>query len=611
MSPETLLFPVVVPAAAGLLSLALARRERASGTVLVAGMLANLWAAAAVFRSGLALTIPLGGFDLALGFRVDALSSFVVLAAAVLGLLVSLFTARFMQGRRHAGVFFGFFLLTVAMVNGAALADHLITLLFFWEAMMVSLYVLIAVGHPGAWRTAVKAFFISGVTDLCMMAGIALVARQAGTLVISEVHLGTAGLSGLAFVLLAVGATSKAGSMPFHSWIPDAAVDAPAPFMALVPGILEKLLGVYFLARISLDMFTIGHGWASTMLMTLGAVTILLAVLMALVQKDYKRLLSFHAISQVGYMILGIGTGTTVGIVGGLFHMVNHAMYKGTLFLTGGAVERQAGTTDLRKLGGLAARMPVTFLCFLVAALSISGVYPFNGFFSKELVYDGALERGLVFYLAAAGGSFLTAASFLKLGHAAFFGKARVPAGEVKEAPFAMLVPMLGIAGLCVFFGVANHLPLQELVVPAVASHLEPGHHLGGLVPAAWGLVAVTFAVQLAAVAHHVFGVKRSGSALGAADHIHHAPVARQLYDAAERRRLDPYELAVAGLRGFARAAMAIDRAVDFAYERVVTALAEGGSALLRRAHTGSHAMYLAWSLAGLAAIVAYFVGGF
>jgi NADH:ubiquinone oxidoreductase subunit 5 (subunit L)/multisubunit Na+/H+ antiporter MnhA subunit len=310
-------------------------------------------------------------------------------------------------------------------------------------------------------------------------------------------------------------------------------------------------------------------------------------------------------------MILGIGTGTTVGIVGGLFHMVNHAMYKGTLFLTGGAVERQAGTTDLQKLGGLAARMPVTFLCFLVAALSISGVYPFNGFFSKELVYDGALERGLVFYLAAAGGSFLTAASFLKLGHAAFYGRPRVGAAEVKEAPFAMLVPMLGIAALCVFFGVANHLPLNELVIPAVAKHVEGGHHLGGLVPATWGLAAITLAVQLAAVAHHVFGVRRSGSALGAADHIHHAPLARQLYDAAERRRFDPYELALAGLRGFARAAMAVDRAIDFTYERVVAGIAVGGSALLRRAHTGSHALYLAWSLAGLAAIIAYFVGGF
>jgi NADH-quinone oxidoreductase subunit L len=477
--------------------------------------------------------------------------------------------------------------------------------------MMVTLWVMIAVGRPGAWRTAVKAFFICGVTDLCLMAGIGLVRVEAHTLTISQVHLGTAGISGLAFALLAVGAASKAGAMPFHSWIPDAALDAPAPFMALVPGVLEKLLGVYLLARVSLDMFTIGDGWAGTALMTLGAATIVLAVAMALVQQDYKRLLSFHAISQVGYMILGIGTGTTVGIVGGLFHMVNHAMYKGTLFLTGGAVERQAGTTDLTKLGGLARKMPVTFACFVVAALSISGVWPFNGFFSKELVYDGALARGWWFYAAASLGSFLTAASFLKLGHAAWKGAYRAPAGEkVTEAPLAMLVPMVAIAAGCVLFGVANWLPVEHLVVPAVARHLEAGHHLSGLVPAAWGLVAVTVLLQLSAVAHHAWGVRRSGSGLGAVDHLHHAPGARQLYAAAERRAFDPYHLALRALGAFAQVGMFVDRAIDLVVDRASSALAGGLSLLVRRAHTGSHAMYLAWSMLALAAIVAFFVGG-
>jgi formate hydrogenlyase subunit 3/multisubunit Na+/H+ antiporter MnhD subunit len=605
-----LLLLTAVPAAAGLACLLLARLPRATGTLLVGALAANLCGALALFGKRLSLAVPMGGFDLTLAFRVDALSGFIVLAAAVLGLLIGLYTARFMQGRPYASTFFAFFLFTVALVNGAALADHLVSLLFFWEGMMVSLFVLIAVGRPGAYRTAVKAFFINGVTDLCLMAGIALTAREAGTLTLSQVHLPAQGLAGLAFVLLAIGATSKAGSMPFHSWIPDAALDAPAPFMAFLPGVMEKLLGIYLLARVSLDMFTIGHGWASTLLMTVGAATIVLAVAMALVQRDYKRLLSFHAISQVGYMILGIGSGTTVGIVGGLFHMVNHAMYKGTLFLTGGAVERQTGTTDLEKLGGLAAKMPVTFCCFLVAALSISGVYPFNGFFSKELVYDGALERGVIFYVAAATGSFFTAASFLKLGHAAFKGAFKAPVAEVKEAPFAMLVPMMTIAGLCVLFGVANRLPIHHLVVPAVARHLEAGHPLSGLVPAAWGLTGITLLVQLAAIANHVFGVKRFGSGLKAVDHIHHAPVARQLYGAAEKRWFDPYVIALKLITGFAWVAMAIDRAVDVVYDGISSNLALGFSAAVRKAHNGSHGMYVTWSMVGLALIVVYFIGG-
>ena len=174
----------------------------------------------------------------------------------------------------------------------------------------------------------------------------------------------------------------------------------------------------------SLDLFVLTpESWVSPVMMWIGAATILLAVMMALVQKDYKKLLAYHAISQVGYMILGIGTALPIGIVGGLFHMVNNAIYKSSLFLSAGAVEKEAGTTDLRELGGLGRSMPVTMICFLVAAASISGVPPFNGFFSKELVYDGALERGWIFYAIALAGSFFTAASFLKLGHAAFFGK--------------------------------------------------------------------------------------------------------------------------------------------------------------------------------------------
>ena len=131
---------------------------------------------------------------------------------------------------------------------------------------------------------------------------------------LAKAPLSTAGLGGLALVLLMIGAISKAGAMPFHSWIPDAAVDAPLPFMAILPASLEKLLGIYFLARISLDLFELTpDSWVSTLLMIVGAVTILLAVMMALVQKDYKRLLSYHAISQVGYMILGIGTALPIG----------------------------------------------------------------------------------------------------------------------------------------------------------------------------------------------------------------------------------------------------------------------------------------------------------
>jgi NADH-quinone oxidoreductase subunit L len=439
-----------------------------------------------------------------------------------------------------------------------------------------------------------------------MMVGIGMTMHLAGTGEISAIHLGTEGLAGLAFVLLVIGAIAKAGAMPFHSWIPDAAVDAPLPIMALMPAVMEKLLGIYLLARVSLDMFTIGSGWASWMLMSLGVVTILLAVLMALVQTDYKRLLSYHAISQVGYMILGIGTAVPAGIVCGLFHMINHAMYKSCLFLTGGSVEKQAGTTDLNKLGGLAAKMPITFACFLVAAAAISGVPPFNGFFSKELVYDGALERGWIFYLAAILGSFLTAASFLKLGHAAYFGEKREEHKDVTEAPWMMLAPMIVIAGFCILFGVYNALPLNKLIQPILGTRLE-GHTFAGL-PHSVLLVVMTVIVLIAAWLNHRIGVKRSGTGLGAADHIHHAPVLSQIYDKAEQRFFDPYDIGLKIVGLFAKIAWYIDRAIDWLYNRLTVDVTYAVTAGIRRLHTGSYATYILWSLAGFVIIVLLFI---
>jgi NADH-quinone oxidoreductase subunit L len=159
---------------------------------------------------------------------------------------------------------------------------------------------------------------------------------------------------------------------------------------------------------------------------------------MALIQKDMKRLLSYHAISQVGYMVLGIGTALPIGIVGGLFHMLNNAVYKSCLYMTAGSIEKQTGTTDLRKIGGLSKRMPFTAICFTICALSIAGVPPFNGFFSKELIFDAALESNVIFYIGALLGAFMTAVSFLKMGRAAFAGKLELPTGKetAKESCF-------------------------------------------------------------------------------------------------------------------------------------------------------------------------------
>jgi NADH-quinone oxidoreductase subunit L len=327
--------------------------------------------------------------------------------------------------------------------------------------------------------------------------------------------------------------------------------------------------------------------------------------MMALIQKDYKRLLSYHAISQVGYMILGIGTLVPAGIVGGLFHMINNALYKNCLFLTGGSVEKQTGTTDLGKLGGLWSRMPITFTCYVITALSISGVPPFNGFFSKELVYDGALEHGMIFYIAAALGSFFTAASFLKLGHAAFLGRLNKEHADVREVPVLMLIPMITISAICILFGVWNALPLNTLIQPILGEHRLEGHSFAGFPPNT-ALVAITVAVLIGALLNHIYGAKRTGSGLKAVDHIHYAPGLHQIYDAAEKRFFDPYNIGLGIVNAISRVAWWIDRAIDWIYNDFSVAVAFGFSRLIRRSHTGNYSLYIIWSLVGALMIVVF-----
>ena len=605
MMEKMMLLAIVIPVITGLATLFLSGLKRQ--IAVISAVTANLLVCMIMLGRESALSLPWGGFGMLFELRLYHFSSFILAAAAGFGFLISLYSLRFMKNREQTGQYYAYVLLSLGMVNGAALADNLVLMLFFWEGLLGTIFGLIAIGNRDAFKSAVKAFVLIGVSDVLMMVGIMMTGYLAGTLTTSQISLPINSVfSGIAFVLLVIGAASKAGCLPFHSWIPDAATDAPLPFMALMPAALEKLLGIYFLARITLDLFDLQRGSAlSISLMTLGVITILIAVMMALIQKDYKRLLSYHAISQVGYMILGIGTAVPVGIVGGLFHMINHAMYKSCLFLTSGAVEYRAGTTDLNKLGGIGRLMPVTFICFIIAAAAISGVPPFNGFFSKELIYDGALECHWIFYAGALLGSFLTAASFLKLGHAVFLGEKGDFPNTVKEAPFSMLFPMIVIAGGCVLFGIANPLPINYLIVPIIGAQHASGHHFSGMPENAF-LVIMTITVLVAAYINHMYGVAKTGRGAGASDHIHYSPLFKPIYDRAEKRMFDPYNLGMALVGLLAGIVWKLDRAIDWLYNTMAVGIANYLSLAARRAHSGEYSTYIVWTVVGAVLICIY-----
>jgi NADH:ubiquinone oxidoreductase subunit 5 (subunit L)/multisubunit Na+/H+ antiporter MnhA subunit len=615
MENTILLLPVFIPAILSIFIFILPKKDTwLKEAVTLIGATVNLAVCILLFGKEAAFTAPwiaIGGFKIDFLLRLYHFSSFIILAVSVFAFLIAMYSAIFMRGRENLRMYYGSLLITVGFVNGAVLANHLILMLFFWEGLLITLFTMIMTGGKGAFPTAVKAFVLNGVADFCMILGIALMSFIAkGELAMDILQKSPISLNDFwgifAFILVMIGAVAKAGSMPFHTWIPDAALDAPLPFMAFLPASLEKLLGIYFLARITLDLFDFRAGSAmSIVVMTIGAVTILFAVMMALIQKNFKKLLSYHAISQVGYMILGIGTAIPVGIVGGLFHMINHAMYKSCLFLTGGSVEKQAGTTELKDLGGLGRKMPVTFICFVVAASAISGVPPFNGFFSKELVFDGALESHIAFYIAAVLGAFLTAASFLKLGHAAFLGKQNRDYSHVKDPGWAMLVPMIVIASGCVLFGVYNPLPLNGLIQPILGARIE--HSFAGL-PGNWTLVLISVGVLVLAFLNHLYGAWKTKSGLGAVDHIYHAPILSSMYKWAELGYFDPYTIGMIIVNGASRFLWWIDKGIDWLYNRLTVGIVSAFSYMIGKAHTGSYQLYLLWSLAGLAVIIIIFV---
>jgi NADH-quinone oxidoreductase subunit L len=622
MNPNILLIPILVPIIAGILVLILPKTVKwGKETLAILATAITMYYAALIFKvggEGLRLFLPWTSFGINFDLWAYHFPRFILLAAAGFEVLLALYSASFMAGRERTREFFAYFLLTAGLANGAILSNNFVVLLFFWEALLATLYGMIWVGGKEAFKTSTKALVISGMADFGMILGIIFLWSLTGTMTMSEVRgVEPTGLAAAAFVLMGLGAMAKAGAMPFHTWIPDAAIDAPLPFMAYLPAALEKLLGIYLLGRISLEMFAIHmNSSMSLFLMSLGAITIVLAVLMALVQKDYKKLLSFHAISQVGYMILGIGTGVPAGIVGGLFHMLNHAMYKCTLFLTGGAVEKQAGTTELKKLGGLFKLMPITGVAFWVAAFAISGVPPFNGFFSKELVFHGAVETGImIFPIAAWIGAIFTFASFLKLGHATYFGQQSpdMPNKAPKDPGLAMTVPMLVIAFGCILFGVYSKLPLKHLIQPVLERWpLLEGHHGGHMEFWVFHLnwiVWVSLACLVVAWLIHQYGVKKGqGKAYLASEPIHNLPVMHTLYDWAEARVFDIYEWFVGGLlKGAAWTVYkVVDRGIDAVYEKLIVFVGGAANGVLRAYHNGLYANYLAWVVGGFALLAIY-----
>ncbi|MFC2151576.1 NADH-quinone oxidoreductase subunit L [Bacteroidota bacterium] len=397
-------------------------------------------------------------------FNIDHLSQLIVLFVSIFAVLIILYSIIYISKEKKVFNYYSYFLITLGLSTGTALADNLLLLLVFWGALGLTLYKLIKGHDEESSATAKKTLVIVGASDGIMILGIIILWKVTNTLTMSEINLNTNDpLIVTAFLALLIGSFTKAGAFPFHSWIPDYAKDAPASSSAYLPASLDKLLGIYLMFRICNNLF-IPNQWLTLIILSIGVITIITAVMMALVQHNYKRLLGFHAVSQVGYMVVGLGLGTMIGVAAGLFHMVNHALYKSGLLLSAGSVEHRTGKHNIDEVGGLSKAMPITFICALVFALSISGIPPFNGFASKWMIYQGIIDFGngvgvanqlwIIWLGLAILGSALTLASFIKFIGGTFLGKQKAEFKGIKEVPFLMWFPLVILALFCIGFGV-------------------------------------------------------------------------------------------------------------------------------------------------------------
>ncbi len=472
-----------VPAAAGLLCLLLLRVKehgvepvfdwiRRLVMLLASGYV--LWISFRLFLNPSAYyafgTASLGPLSTRVIFRATPFGALMATFAGLFAFLTAIYSMRYRAGAEHNNWYYALALWTLASANGIFFSGDLFSFTILWELSTLFLFGLIALGdNEKSSFAAAKTLVVLGLAEAGMLFAVAYIWVTQGTLVFGEMHLPiTSATNVVLFLLFAAAAIAKAGAIPLHSWIPTAAEGAPTVVMAYLPASVDKLLGIFFLFISSYTIFTLTPG-LRLLLMIIGVVTIIVAVLMAMMQHDLRRLLSFHAISQVGYMVLGIGTGNAVGILGGLFHMVNHAIYKSCLFLCAGAVEKHAGTTELERLGGLGRKMPLLFFANVVAAFAISGVIPFNGFISKWLVYQGCVLAGQpVMFILAVFGSGLTLASFIKVLHSVYMGPLPPELEDVKAPGFALTFPPFVLALLCILFGIVPGIPLGKLLVPSL-----------------------------------------------------------------------------------------------------------------------------------------------
>ena len=450
--------------------------------------------------------VPAGGYAIGIALEVDALSLFFGLLVSCVVFIACVYSIQYMSHDDNVPQYYTLFLMLAGGVMGLVLSGDLFNMFIMVEILTFAAVALTAFRNTanGALEAAFKYLVVGCIGSTCILAGTIMLYAQVHTLNLAQMsalipgNLSTA--TKVAFALLFIGFCTKAFLVPFHPLAADAHGAAPASISVLISGVLTKS-GIYGLIRLSYFLFqSMALGTMQFWLVFLGSVSLFVCVTMALAQHDFKRLLAFHSISQIGYVLASVGLCTAFGISAGLYHAMNHTLFKGLLFLAAGAVLHETGTTDLGKLGGLSRKMPHTTVLFLIGAFSISGIPPFNGFASKWMIYQAtyqkAVETGNIGFLlvtiCALVTSTLTLASFVKVTQSVFFGQLPKEYENVKEVPFGMRLAMGILAAMCLVTGLLPEAVTRYLTEPAARAVFAVTDYINNMMGAGYAQSAMT-----------------------------------------------------------------------------------------------------------------------
>lgn len=421
----------------------------------------------------------------------DGLTVLMLITIALISFMATLFSVDYMEQYTSKFRYYSLFMLMLAGMNGMIVTGDLFNLFVFLEIASIACYALVGFGcEAEELEASFKYMVLAEIGSALVLLAIAVLYGILGTLNMAHLARRIAEVGpnpGLYFCLglLIAGFGIKAALVPFHAWLPDAHPSAPAPISAMLSGVVIKVLGIYAMIRVVFNVFGF-QPVTSALFIALGASSMVLGILLAVGQWDIKRLFAYSSISQVGYVLLGIGLGTPLGILGGLFHLVNHSVFKSLLFLNSGALVYELGTRDLKDMGGLRDKMPVTANTSLIASMSISGIPPFNGFWSKLIIILACVQArryGLAAWAVFA--SIVCLVAFAKVQRYAFMERSKEKWRDVKEVPALMSAPMIVLALLCVVMGLLIVPGVREVLLqPAVDALLQgPGPYADKVLP--------------------------------------------------------------------------------------------------------------------------------